>query len=1075
MPYNLEQWKKDIWANLTGWKARLVPTMVNSGYVAVAAGALWPLLYEARTGDAFGAAMALMTLTAGLGTNLLSEQVLRWKDEANGELDLAKWLQAHVETDTALRAEVDRVLGQLDALALARSALAEDDRAWFEATLSRELNALGNLPTFQASVNGDRNILVQGEHNQVTFTVIERQEVHHHHAPDPRALEADRLATARRSYLKRFEQWADDLPLTALGGEDGAADALTLKSVYIALNTTTREHLSAEEEEEREKAGNFGFASDPPEKHTRLLTALEAARRHPRLVLLGDPGSGKSTFARHWLRQLALAGLGGEAPPGLDAGLLPVFVTLRDLAPRLAPLEVQEPLTRKNKADLIHAILAQIEADVRDTLRAPEFADGLRRAVDDGAVVLVLDGLDEVAYVLRERVRQAVSAFITDCRIQHVLITCRVRSYAGAAVFPAFQSETLAPFTDQHIRDFAMHWYDAQKARFGATQATSRSDDLSRAALGEGLFSLAQNPMMLTSMAILHQRDIGLPRERVRLFSQLVDVLLRRWQKSKTETLADFLQDELRLRATMERLAFEVHARGQRVAVEKRGDSSEAGDLPRGEALTLLDRPEYLQSVSQAEAFLDYVDQRAGLVVGRGGEPGRPASYSFPHRTLQEYLAGCYLASGRQAARVYLERAAENDYWALAAQYGAEDLLHNRRHPNDTLDLAYQLLSGPLATQPQRRAALWSGNYAALVGAETVQADNNAPHGGPGYLERIRPALVSLLASDLTPPERVEAGRSLAALGDPRDEVMTVDGMLFSFVPGGPFRMGSDKANDPALHDDEEPAHTLELPDYWIGVHPVTNAQFAVFVAENGYNEEDLWPEAIAADYWKAVQFKGPWEDEARDRPARVGPPYDLANHPVVGITWYEALAFARWLNRRHVGQLPSDLAFGLPSEAEWEKGARGGLSIPAAPLTRAVRAGLHAEPLDMQENALPERRYPWPGDFDSNDTNTSKSNIGSTSALGAFAGGASPYGCQDMSGNVFEWTRSLFMEYPYAPIADRENLAAHPDTARVLRGGAFIYEARSARCAFRFRNYPNNWYDFIGFRVVASPFFSRL
>lgn len=1074
MTFNPDAWKQAAWRNLAGWKQRLVPAVVNTGYVAVAAGVLWPLLYEARTGDAYGAAMTLMTLTTGLGTNLISEQIRRWKDEANGEPDVARWLQEHVASDAALRAEVDVVLEKLEAVALARATLPKADRGWFEATLHRELSALGSLPRFQASVSGERNIVVQGNGNQVTFTVIEHQEVHLHPAPDPRDLAADAEAAARRHYLKRFAQWCNVLPLAALGGEEGATDDLTLESVYIGLHTESREPLAAAEEEEREKGGQFGFAGDTFEKHSRPLTALEAASRHTRLVLLGAPGSGKSTFARYWLRQLALAGLGQAEPPlGVDAGLLPVFLTLRDLAPRLVQLDVQEPLTPQNRNDLIKAIFVQLDADVRDAVRAPEFAEGLRQAIDSGAAVLVLDGLDEVAHDLRERVRLAVSALVTDCHIQRVLITCRVRSYTSAAIFPSFHSETLAPFTEQHIRDFANRWYEAQPARFDVGQVNARSADLQRAALDQDLLSLAENPMMLTSMAILHQRDIGLPNQRVVLFDQLVDVLLRRWQKSKTAELTDLLKDELRLRMTVERLAFEVHAVGRSADGTER-KQSDAGDLSRGAALVLLEGSEYLQTAARAEAFLDYVDQRAGLLVGRGGELGRPAMYSFPHRTLQEYLAGCYLASRRQPYRAFLERAGEGDYWALAAQYGAEDLLYNRRQPNDTLDLAYHLLSGQPATSQENRAVLWSGSYAALVGTAGITADSPAPHGGPGYLDRVRPALAALLASDLTPVERAEAGRSLAILGDHRDEAMTVEGMRFAFVPGGPFRMGSEEATDPDSQVEERSPHTVDLPHFWMGVHPVTNAQFTTFVAAGGYSEGAFWPEAIAAEIWKDGWFKSRYDDGFRNGLPSVPGPFNHLNHPVTNITWYEALAFTRWLNQARGAERTAGLAFGLPSEAEWEKAARGGLRTPIRPQIRALRDGLIAPETELHENPSTERRYPWGNDFDRDNANAREVSIRSTSSIGVFQGGVSLYGCQDLSGNVWEWTRSLYGNYPYVPDRKRENLAASPDNVRVVRGGAFYLGAVFARCALRYWLKPGVSSG-LGFRVVASPFFSRL
>ncbi len=1033
MAFDLTIWKEKAAVNLRGWKERLVPAAMNSAYVAVCAGVLWPVVVEARAGDAFGAAMAVMSLTAGLGTNLLSDQIRKWKDEANGERDVAQWLAERAGQNAQLRAELDAALEKLEALALARDTLHEADRQWFADVLQGELTRLGSWPRFEATVHGQGNLVVQGQGHTIDYTFVEKQEIHQH-ALDPQAQAAQAEAAARRRYLERFSQWCNVLPLAALGGEEGAADDLTLDSVYIGLHTTTRIPLTEAEKEERQKKRQFIESGEPQDRDTRPLPALDAAAQAPRLVLLGDPGSGKSTFARYWLSLGARAELkAGEPPPGWIAGLLPLFLTLRDLAPRLRPLDVQEPLTQAHRAALLQAVQAQLEADLKESLRVPEFSAGLNKALEDGSAVLVLDGLDEVPEDLRQYVRLAVSALLNECHVRRVLVTCRVRSYTGAALLPGFQAHTLAPFTPDHIRDFSHRWYAAQPARFDTGQVQARAADLEQAALSDDLRPLAANPMMLTSMAILHQREIGLPRERVKLYQQLVDVLLRRWQKGKTPALAAFLQDELRLRAVLERLAFEAHAAGK--------GQRDSADLARGVALTLLEQKEYLGSAALAAEFLDYVDQRAGLLVGRGGEPGHPAAYSFPHRTLQEYLAGCYLAGQRRPYVAYFERAAEGDYWALAAQLGAEDLLYNRRHPHDVLDLAYQLLTDHPDTARKRRAVGWGGNLAALLGRDAVEADD-APNGGAAYLQRLRPRLVDLLASDLNAPERAEAGRALAVLGDPRAEVITVGAMEFCYVPAGPFQMGSDKQVDAEAYEAEQPAHTLDLPAFWMGRHPVTNAQYAEFVAAGGYGVSRYWPEAEAAGYWKDGRFKGRGDREPRVEPENYGAPFNLHNHPVVGVNWYEALAFTRWLTERFQIALPKGYAIALPSEAEWEKAARGAEG----------------------------NKYPWGRDEPTGEhARFGALRGGGTSPVDAFPRGASPYGMLGMAGNVFEWCEDVYDDgfYLHGPERNPRNTIQPGSAPCVVRGGSWAYDARALRTYARTSFPPTYRLENVGFRVA--------
>ena len=262
----------------------------------------------------------------------------------------------------------------------------------------------------------------------------------------------------------------------------------------------------------------------------------------------------------------------------------------------------------------------------------------------------------------------------------------------------------------------------------------------------------------------------------------------------------------------------------------------------------------------------------------------------------------------------------------------------------------------------------------------------------------------------------------------------TPEGMVL--IPAGPFVMGSIESAE------ERPVHQVWIDAFWIARTPATNAEYAEFIAGGGYREQKYWTEAGWA--WR--------EREKRTWPEKWDQLKDKDDHPVRCLTWCEAVAYARWRGVM------------LPSEAQWEKAARGGLQIPSAqyPISN----------LQLIDNRNPERRYPWGDNFDKNKCNTSESGIGDTTPVGEYSpAGDSPYGVADMAGNVREWTSSLFSPYPYNAEDGREDLEAKGGR-RVLRGGSFGSVQGNALCFFRLDLVPDEDWDPAGCRVgwCAAP-----
>lgn len=830
------------------------------------------------------------------------------------------------------------------------------------------------------------------------------------------------------AYCEALIQRCNVLPIAALGGEEDAGDEeITLDQVYIALDTTAKIPT------EKGKRGRADMLSEGMGREERPLSALEAATGSQHLVLRGDPGGGKSTFVRQLAARLAAAHLAGEVmQEGWDRGLLPVLTTLRELAARLATLELRDLSQAEADQQLADVVWQQWRHDLQFETRVQGFADDLEKALRAGRVVLIFDGLDEVALPLRPLLRRTLAAVQRIYpKVRRLIVTCRVRSYTGKAVLPGFEAVTLAPFDDAKIRQFCAAWYAAQadKGRVKRDLVSKRVEDFQAAALSDDLQEMASNPMLLTTMAIIHQRDIGLPKERVRLFNEAVKVLIGRWQKHKglppPPALAPVLADDLKLRQILEMIAYEAHQ-----AQAKQGPEAR---LSRLELLTLLEKPKYLGNLACADAFLDYVDQRAGMLVGYGGdeEGDQPLTYDFAHRSFQEYLAGRYMVGQSQPQSIYRQRAAEGDFWYQAAIYGAEDLLYNRQLPPNLLSLAYRLCPEALPqSEAHWREVVWSGQMAALLDVESIRADAGDRDGGEAYLKRLLPRLADVLDKGrLNPIERAAAGVVLGKLGDPREGVGVSDGLpdiLWSeVIPAGPFPMGNDKPE--ARYKDEQPRFqcTLIRQPYRISRYAITVAQYRCFIRAEGYQTAKWWSKAGWA--WR--------KENAITGPRTYGEPFELDNHPQVGVSWYEAHAFCQWLAEA------TGLPIRLPSEAEWERAAR------------------HTD----------ARLYPWGQEAPNLRCNMSDTGIGSTCAVGLFPDGDAVCGAANMSGNVWEWCRTKWRgNYErYEQQADDDPAGSE---RRVVRGGSWFGDESSVRCAFRRWYDPDDRFSNSGFRVVCSP-----
>ncbi len=837
-------------------------------------------------------------------------------------------------------------------------------------------------------------------------------------------------ADLRTAYLSHIYAQAGVLSLTGIDPKTASESEtrLSLASVYTALLTLTPEaHERLERGEMPEVRGE-----------SRRTSALEQLNQHPRLVLLGDPGSGKSTFVNFVALCLAGEALGkpetglallqsplppddsearrlrlssddekekNKPQPWNHGPLLPVRVILRDFAARGLPPSGEKAAAKHLwnfiVSDLQEAALGAFERPLADEL--------LKRGG-----LLLLDGLDEVpeAEQRRAQIKAAIEDFAAAFGKCRILVTSRTYAYQKQDWrLGGFQETVLAPFSPGQISQFIDRWYAhiAVLRSMNPTDAQGRAETLKRAvSASDRLRGLAERPLLLTLMASLHAwRGGSLPEKREELYADTVDLLLDWWERPKVvrdangkvvvsqSSLAEFLKvDRQKVRSLLEALAFQAHA--------SQSGLTGTADVPEADLVSGLIHLSGDPDIRYGQ-LVDYLSYRAGLLIPRG-----VGVYTFPHRTFQEYLAACYLTDHDYPEQVADLACRDFNRWREAA------LLAGAKAARGTASAIWALVDAlcpegePEPTCPEGR--LWGAHLAGQALAESVDPAAASPRNQP-KVGRVRRWLVDVLENGRLPAlERASAGDTLASLGDPRfdpDHWYLPKDEKFGFVEilAGPFLMGEGKEQ-----------HTVTLPTFSIARYPVTVAQFRAFVEDSGFE------------------------------PGNQNCLRGLPNHPVVYVSWHEALAYCRWLS----GKLGTEVS--LPSEAEWEKAARG----------------------------TDGRIYPWGKEADPDKANYYETGIGTTSAVGCFPGGASPYGCLDMAGNVWQWTRSLWgkdwqkpeYKYPYTDrLKERENLKAPNDIYRVLRGGSFGADAGYARCAYR--DYYPDYRDYLyGFRVSAASLF---
>ena len=848
------------------------------------------------------------------------------------------------------------------------------------------------------------------------------------------------LANPER-YLGALYESCAYIDIRGLHVGSGKAHRFSIEDLYIELDTTGGGKL----------------------KHTLS---------HPRRVVVGDPGAGKTTFLRWIAHTLAGDRLGvtdhaAKQLLGISRPLIPFLVSiaewlehvyahgkLRNAHPT-QPQPIQPPTTAKDPQWLVHFFSSQ-SASREWGLDAEWF----KKQLNAGECLLLFDGLDEAPdRQSREYATELLETVAATWKQCPILVTSRPSGYEDRSVLPSFQPSQIEALNDAAVQTFLDRWSRALHPSDTAAAAAHRQELLHALNARPNIRRLARNTVMLTALAVVHWNEKRLPEQRAELYESILLWLARSRELRPGRAGPERSLEVLRTLA----LAMQNADGGRKVQVTRRWAAEQIADLFPEERVRPTRFLKPSRSIDLAETFLEEEELDSGIIVRRGNE------VRFWHLSFQEYLAaraiGGLSEQDQHALLLGTERRLYAPEWREVGQLLGGVLYEQGRNKVDglitaVLDELYGVeTSKPLPTEegsvsaqplsPPGRGLGERGtqinlpslaDQALAIGLLEGIVRDLAPFLYEPNDSRYRQTFIEVMRIFEPEPSksvpvklRIATAEALGRAGDPR---LADDKLNWVELPAGRFLMGAQKHDknlpnyDPVTYGDESPPHWVEVDAFKMGRYPVTVQEYAVFIEDEGYTEAAWW----MPEYFGRWQEPADWQQQLEHQ-----------NRPVVGVSWVESMAYCAWLSERcrRLGRLKPGEAIRLPTEAEWEWAARGSTA----------------------------RRLPWGDDEPTAERLNYKSNVGSPTPVGVYPVGATPEGVLDLAGNVWEWCADGYVGAYYRACESLGTVKnpIGPDTGagRVLRGGSWYYDAGGCRSAYRNSGQPDNRIGNIGFRCA--------
>lgn len=761
-----------------------------------------------------------------------------------------------------------------------------------------------------------------------------------------------------------------------------------------------------------------------------------------KMIVVGELGSGKTCLLNHLTVSIAKYKITQERN---DNAFIAKFYNHFVVSIKLKDIE-----KFISEDDCIRSIIeAGIECLVSRTLYIK-----IKENIDDyiaRGVLLLLDGYDEISEESRKKLINAVDDLCKESK-NTVIITSRSYVYEHSNVNTKdYASLKVAPFNKDQISSFVDRWISCFPSFHSNVELLKsiKSEQIVKEIFErQYLMDLASNPLFLTLLLLLYvanidsQSDDKFPVGRIRLYEEIICLLLNRWNDGiKVSDTREILEE----------VAYKDISKNER----------EQSDI-YPELCGVIN----LKFPNQVSEIIKRISEKTGIIVNTGNN-----NYSFAHPSFQEYLAAGYVIQHMDRAH-FLEKSLLN-----YLRWKEIDTFIIGKTGLEQYQMAISLLFYFIYDDVNKentisKTTLLMASYALV---EILQLSDELKFNdskSQKINQRVRQWLKYYMCKEnVDYRERFEFGNLLAILGDDRNGVgvlykdnLAFPDIIWVKIPKGTTIIGSD--DNPV-----NPIKSITLASFYISKYPITNKQFGLFIENGGYDNENYWTEegwnwVRGADipyFQKSEVGRYPEDREQRYRnwlnartiEHRKAPfwwneePWNFSNRPVVGITWYEAVAYCKWLNSffvsnklfEYLGFPVSKYEIVLPDVEEWEKASRGPKNY----------------------------KYPWGNQLRKKQlkANIDVLKLNQTSAVGLFPESKSGYGILDAAGNVYEWIATGVKKEDTGEYKRALDSSLDKPIERMVKGGAWNFEYNRTECASDDWDYPVIFDQNTGFRPI--------